>query len=125
VATGVFLDKLLGRHVHVLEANPSTLERLLCFARADHPGLAAVLTHRPDENVVWVEALVESAGALSPADHEILRDALGALHRAGGFHGAVDAAHVGRRGGQAVLAFPVATHDNGGQADLEALLRMT
>jgi serine/threonine-protein kinase len=121
---GLFWDTLLGRYVAVFEANASTLERLLSFARADHPGLASILVHRPEENVVWVEAFSEAAGALSTADREFLRDALGALHRAGGFHGAVGTAQLGRRGGRAMLGFPAELLTSGGPADLEGLERL-
>lgn len=120
-ADGSFVDTLLGRRVLVLEANAANLERVLAFARADHPGLESVLAHKPEDGNVWLEALPKAHTALSESDRAFLGEALRALHRSGGFHGAVDAEHLAWRGDQPVLCFPSAPHTSGADADLEGL----
>ena len=92
--------------------------RARAFARASHRALAPVLCVRPDEDAIWVEAISGlPATALDPRELAELRGALAALHRAGGRHGAVDAAHVIRRGGETLLAFPLAPNDAVPDAD--------
>jgi serine/threonine protein kinase len=121
---GTFVDTLLGHRVRVLEASASNLERVLAFARADHPGLESVLAHKPEEGSVWLEALPRSSAPLSESERAFLAEALGALHRSGGFHGAVDAQHLAWRGDQPVLCFPSVPHTSGAEADLEGLGRL-
>jgi serine/threonine-protein kinase len=103
-----FRDVLLGRTVLVLDADETTLERALAFARADHPNLAAILALRPDDHTLWVEAFDPSplTRALSDAELSELGEALAALHRAGGVHGEVSAASLAERGGRVMLRFP-------------------
>jgi eukaryotic-like serine/threonine-protein kinase len=123
---GVYEDTLLAREVHVLPADPETLARVLPFARAGHPGLASVLVHRPDETRIWIEALPGDRldAALTEADRRWLEQALAALHRAGGAHGAIDREHVVRRGGMLVLKFPLLPASSEPAADLRALAEL-
>lgn len=104
-----FRDTLLGREVLVLRADAATLERVLPFARADHPALATVLRHEPAAGVVWIEAPRGTPldRPLDAAELAALGEALEALRRAGGFHGRVDREHVVLAGGRAVLCFPL------------------
>jgi serine/threonine-protein kinase len=121
---GGYVDLVLGRRVLVLEGTASNLERVLAFARADHPGLESVLAHKPEDRSVWLESLDKSRAPLAERDRAFLSEALGALHRSGGFHGAVDAEHLAWRGDQPVLCFPSAPYTSGAEADLEGLSRL-
>ncbi len=121
-------DAWLARQVLVLPLSSEAAVRARAFARASHRALAPVLCVRPDEDAIWVEAVSGlPATALDPRELAELRGALAALHRAGGRHGAVDAAHVIRRGGETLLAFPLAPNDAVPDADfvnLDALARV-
>jgi serine/threonine-protein kinase len=125
-AGGRHRDRLLGRELIVLPASGAVFERVLAFARADHPGLAAVLALRPEARTVWVEAVTGEplARKLEPDEAAAVRDALAALHRAGGYHGAVDRAHVVVRAGAPVLAFPLEPTGHDAEADLRALAEL-
>lgn len=125
-AHGAYEDRLLGRELHVLPADADTLARVVPFAKADHPGLASVLVHQPEPPGVWVEAVIGTTldAPLTPAERHWLEQALAALHRAGGAHGAVDRAHVVRRGGCLVLRFPSAAAGASAADDLAALERL-
>ncbi|MBK7581528.1 MAG: protein kinase [Myxococcales bacterium] len=118
-----FRDTWLGRELVVLPTHGPSFERARAFAQADHSALAGVLAVQPGDDTVWVEVVVGTPldGALSRAEHARLRDALEALHRAGGRHGAVDRAHVVRRGGDVVLSFPLTERDSAPEADLADL----
>jgi len=122
-----FHDGWLGRDVLVLAASGADADRARAFARAAHPALASVLCVRQTDDTLWVEAVTgEPATPLGPEEHAELHAALTALHRAGARHGAVDAAHVLRRGGETVLAFPLEPRDAPADADfahLDALCR--
>ncbi|MEB2325009.1 MAG: serine/threonine-protein kinase, partial [Sorangiineae bacterium] len=118
-------DTLLGRELYVLPADPATCARARAFARADHPALAAVLAMREREHTLWIDApSTRSEGALGDAERARLRDALEALHRAGGVHGRVRSDHVARQGGAPVLLFPLAPLDATPEDDLSQLARL-
>ncbi len=118
-----FRDALLGREVLVLHADAATLERVLPFARADHPALAAVLRHVPADSAVWIEAPRGTPldRPLDAAELAELRAALEALHRAGGFHGRIDREHVVLAGGRAMLCFPLEPLARSADDDRKAL----
>ncbi len=118
-----YRDTLLEREILVLGADPPTLERVLPFARADHPALAAVLAHHADVATLWIDAAAGATleGPLDDAGRALLRAALGALHRAGGVHGCVCPAHVAIRGGQPVLRFALEPRASSADDDLAAL----
>ena len=104
------VDLLLERSVHVLPADAETLERARQFAVADHSGLATVWSYDTDNAQIWVESLeIRAPGALAPPHKERLSQALIRLHQAGGSHGSVDQTHLGWRGADPVLMFPVTT----------------
>ena len=117
-------DQLLGRDVHVLRTDRALLERAAAFARADHPRLAAVLCCREDSRILWVEAISGPPPTLDSTDIEALREALLALHRAGGHHGQVDFDHVVRRGNDVMFRFPLAPQGGSAEQDLAALETM-
>lgn len=118
-----FRDTLLGREVLVLHADAATLERVLPFAHADHPALAAVLRHVPADSAVWIEAPRGKAldRPLDAAELAELGAALDALHRAGGFHGRIDRDHVVLAGGRAMLCFPLEPLGRSAEDDRSAL----
>lgn len=118
-----FRDTLLGREVLVLQADAPTLERVLPFARADHPALAAVLRHVPADGTVWIEVPRGKPldRPLGEAELAGLGEALEALHRAGSFHGRVDRRHVVLAGGRAVLCFPLEPLGRSAEDDQAAL----
>ncbi len=121
-----FRDTLLGREVLVLHADAPTLERVLPFARADQPALAAVLRHVPADGAVWIEA-PRGKPLDRPLDEpELARlgEALEALHRAGGFHGRVDRRHVVLTGGRIVLCFPLEPLGRSAEDDRAALMAL-
>ncbi len=117
-------DRLLGRDVYVIEADAALLERARSFARANQPRLATILCHRGDSHQLWVEALTGPRPTLDSSAIEGLRTALQALHRAGGWHGSVDAEHLATRGGEAALRFPLAPRSGSAEEDLAALERL-
>ncbi len=126
VAGDRFHDLVLGRDVVPVPLSERTLERARAFARADHPGLATVIAVDEAGGVVWVEAAgTESlSGPLDETDFHALEGALRALHAAGGAHGAVDRAHLFRRGAALALGFPTADTGTGRDADWHALGRL-
>lgn len=104
----LYRDVVLGRTLLVLGSDPGLLERVLCFARADDPSLAAVLAHRPESSTLWVEDVPAApCASLTDDEYHELRRALDALHRAGGVHGRVDREHVARQGDRMLLRFPL------------------
>lgn len=117
-----YRDSWLERDVYVLPLPSAAAERARAFARADHRALASVLGVQPDQSAVWVEVVSgDPAERLEPHELGELRDALAALHRAGSVHGAVNSAHVLRRGGETLLGFPLSPALADEQADFRAL----
>ena len=116
-------DTLLNRRVYVFSADAPTLERVLPYARADHPSLPAVLTLAQETGSVWVEAVsgVPLGEDIDTLTRTTLAEALAALHRAGGYHGRIDRDHVVLRGGRVMLRFAAEPRTRGAAADLEAL----
>lgn len=101
-------DTLLERTLEVLTADSETLSRLRHFAAADHPGLVSVLCSETGTDRIWLEQLpLKPERALSHRQFESLKAALNQLHVTGGCHGSVDAQHIGWRGSQPALLFPV------------------
>lgn len=121
-----FRDTLLDRVLLVLAAQGGVKERALAFARADHPVLAAVLRAEVDDERLWIEDVDGPAldRALTADEARDLAEALSALHRAGGWHGAVDADHVCIRGGRVWLRFPTAPESDDPHADERGLARL-
>jgi len=116
------LDTWLGREVLVLPLASPDAERARAFVRAMHPALVCVLAVHADEGTLWVEApRGEPATPLTEGERRALEGALAALHRAGGVHGAVDAAHVVRRGGETLLTFPLGSAPGSAEDDLARL----
>lgn len=116
------LDHWLGRELWVIDRDSPEAERARAFARADQRAFATVLAAKPEDGTLWVEAVTgEPVTALGAEERARLADALRALHQAGGRHGAVDAAHLVRRGGEVVLAFPRTPADESPERDLEKL----
>lgn len=117
-------DVWLGRDVYVVPLEKH-LARAAAFARADHPQLSTILRADPDAKEIWVEVMagrpLSQGLALSAAHVTELREALEALHRAGGAHGAVDPQHVYLHAGRARLAFPRTPRSADPEADLAAL----
>jgi tetratricopeptide (TPR) repeat protein len=104
-------DTWLDRDVLVLPADDATLARARAFARAGHAALPTVLRVDRDAEAIWVapplgRALAEEPRGLSPGQVARLREAIEALHAAGGAHGQVDPAHLYWHDGEVTLAFP-------------------
>lgn len=115
-------DAWLGRDVLVLPLSSPEGERARAFARADHRALAGVLRLDSDQSSIWVEAPSgERAASVTARERDALREALEALHRAGGAHGAVDPDHVVRRGGEVVLSFALNAGGASAERDLAQL----
>jgi serine/threonine-protein kinase len=124
-------DTWLDRDVLVLPGDADTLARARAFARAGHPALPTVLRVDRDAGAVWVQAplgraLADEPRGLSPGQVARLRDAVLALHAAGGAHGLIDAAHLYVLDGEVMLAFPrSAPPEDAITRDREALLQLT
>src|SRR6185437_15374648 len=104
-------DAWLDRDVLVLPGDEATLARARAFSRAGHPALPTVLRVDRDTGDVWVGAplgcaLADDARGLSPGVLSRLREAIEALHAAGGAHGHVDPEHLYWHDGEVTLAFP-------------------
>ncbi|MBW2457311.1 MAG: protein kinase [Deltaproteobacteria bacterium] len=113
-AAGALLrhDAWLGRDLWVLPLDDAAVARAAAFARAGHPALPAVLRADAGARQIWIEvprgqALATGPASLSQIEAAHLREALEALHRAGGTHGAVDDEHVYRFGSQVALSYPL------------------
>jgi eukaryotic-like serine/threonine-protein kinase len=119
-------DSWLGRDVVRRPLDEATLAHAGAFARAGHPSLATVLRTDREAGEIWLEAPrgrpLSQGIALTPMQIESLREALQALHRAGGRHGFVDRDHVFVTETMVLLAFPREVVD-GGADDDERLLR--
>jgi serine/threonine-protein kinase len=126
-AAALHHDAWLDRDVLVLAGDEATLARARAFARAGHPALPTVLRVDREAGTVWVgaplgRAFADEARGLSPGALSRLREALGALHTAGGAHGHVDPEHLYWHDGEVTLAFPRGDAPPDAAArDLEAL----
>lgn len=117
-------DAWLHRDVLVLPFDEATLARARAFARAGHPALAAVLRVDPEAEAIWVapprgRALADQARGLSPGQVARLREAIDALHAAGGAHGCIDAEHLYWHDGEVTLAWPRSAAAGADAADLD------
>jgi eukaryotic-like serine/threonine-protein kinase len=126
---GTFWDVTLERPLFVLEATPARLALARAFVRADHPALASIYRFDAQAGALWVEAPRDPALAslgrpLAAREEARLREALGALHGAGGAHGVVDAEHVRVGGGGLRLAFPTREAAGSRAGDERALARL-
>jgi serine/threonine-protein kinase len=123
-------DTWLDRDVLVLPGDAETLARARAFARAGHASLPTVLRVERDTEAVWVaaplgKALADEPRGLSPGQVARLREAIEALHAAGGAHGRVDPEHLYWHDGEVVLAFPRGDVVEGAaDRDREALARL-
>jgi serine/threonine-protein kinase len=83
-----------------------------------------------DARAVWVQtplgrALADEPRGLSPGQVARLRDAVLALHAAGGAHGLIDAAHLYVLDGEVTLAYPRSAPPQDATArDREALAQL-
>jgi eukaryotic-like serine/threonine-protein kinase len=116
-------DTWLGRDVLLVPIGE--IDRVAAFARADHPALPTVLRVDREAGQIWIEAPrgrpLSQGLRVGAAERSVLREALEALHRAGGSHGHVDAEHVHIHAGSVTLAFPRSAPAGTRDADLEAL----
>jgi eukaryotic-like serine/threonine-protein kinase len=115
-------DTWLDRDVLVLACDDATLARARAFARAGHPALPTVLRADRTADTLWVDlpggrALADEPRGLSPGQVARLREAIEALHAAGGAHGRIDAEHLYLHDGEVTLAYPRAS----AEGDLAAL----
>ena len=123
-------DTWLDRDVVVLPGDEAALARARAFARAGHPALPAVLRVDRESGVIWIgaplgRALADEPRGLSPGQVARLREALAALHAAGGAHGRVDPEHLYWLDGEVTLAFPRGDLVEDAHArDVEALARL-
>jgi serine/threonine-protein kinase len=104
-------DTWLDRDVLVLPGDADTLARARAFARVGHPALPTVLRVDREARAVWLaaplgRALADEPRGLSLAEVGRLREAIEALHAAGGAHGRIDPAHLYWLDGEVTLAFP-------------------
>jgi serine/threonine-protein kinase len=123
-------DAWLDRDVLVLPGDAATLAQARAFARAGHPSLPTVLRVDRETGVIWVgaplgHALADEPRGLSPGQVARLREAVEALHAAGGAHGHIDPEHLYWLDGEVTLAFPRGGEPEGAAAqDREALGRL-
>ena len=123
-------DQWLDRDLLVFPDDAATLARARAFARAGHPALPTILRVDPRQGEVWVgpplgKALADDPRGLSKGQLVWLREAILALHAAGGAHGRIDPEHLYLFDGELSLAFP--RSDAGAEAealDLAALARL-
>jgi hypothetical protein len=120
---GVDRDAWLARNVRVVVASEPALTTARAFAIAAHPSLATIYALDETRGVVYVEAEPARADPEVPSGEDVRRldEALRALHRAGATHGAVDIAHLFRRGGAIALAYPSKPGSGTAASDLAAL----
>ncbi len=130
-------DAWLDRDVLVLPADAAVLARARAFAQAGHPALPTVLRVDRDSGAVWIaaplgRALADEPRGLSPGQVARLREAVEALHAAGGAHGRIDQGHLYWFDGEVTLAFPRGEAGDAGASsepdreaqDREALARL-
>ncbi len=123
-------DAWLDRDVLVLPGDDATLARARAFARAGHPALPTVLRVDRETSAVWIaaplgRALADEPRGLSPGQVARLREAIKALHAAGGAHGHVDPEHLYWLDGEVTLAYPRGdAADDAPARDVEALARL-
>jgi hypothetical protein len=126
----LYFDTVAERHVVVLPLEERFVDRIRAWARVLHPSLAAVLRGSAADGTVWFEAplgraYADTGGSLSPTALGALRDALTALHKAGTFHGCVDAEHVYVGDETVTLACPRVWSEEGSAIeDFRALERL-
>jgi serine/threonine-protein kinase len=113
----LFFDRLLGMTVLIPAGESALVARARAFARADHPALSSVLAFDEASARLVLQDLGDDPleGALAAAELAELREAIVALHRAGGVHGCLDRAHLARWGGRVVVRFPLVSA--GSEAD--------
>lgn len=104
-------DTWLGRDVLVLPWDDLTLGQARAFARAGHPALPMVLRVDREADAIWVaappgRALADEIRGLPREQALRLREAVEALHTAGGAHGSIDLEHLYLFDGEVTLAFP-------------------
>jgi serine/threonine-protein kinase len=123
-------DTWLERDVLVLASDEATLSLARAFARAGHPALPTVLRVDRDEGAIWIaaplgQALAGEPRGLSPGAMSRVREAIEALHAAGGAHGHIDPEHLYWLDGEVTLAFPRGDAPADAAArDREALARL-
>jgi serine/threonine-protein kinase len=120
-------DAWLEREVVVIALDDASLEQARAFARAGHPALPTVLRVDTELEAIWIaeprgRALADEPRPISPGQLARLRDAIDALHAAGGAHGFIDAEHLYLHDGEVTLAFPRSpTPDDAAERDRTAL----
>lgn len=126
---GTFWDLTLERPLLVLEATPARLALARAFVRAGHPALASVYRLDRQAGAIWVEApsglpLASLGRPLGGREAERLREAVSALHAAGGAHGGLDGEHVVVGAAGPRLAFPAREAAGSRAGDERALTRL-
>ncbi|MBK8257803.1 MAG: serine/threonine protein kinase [Polyangiaceae bacterium] len=106
-------DTWMERDVIVLPLNDAELDRARAFARAGHASLPLVLRADLAAQQIWVapplgEPLRKKALSLTRGQLRRLREAVQALHAAGGAHGHINADHVYIVSGDVTLVYPLA-----------------
>lgn len=123
-------DTWMERDVIVLPLDDDELARARAFARAGHAALPSVLRADVAAAQIWIapplgEPLRARALALTRNQKRRLREAVGALHAAGGAHGRIDADHVYIVAGDVTLAYPLGpAPPDAAEADLTALAEL-
>ncbi len=120
-------DTWMDREVIILPLDDDELARARAFARAGHAVLPAVLRADVPARQIWVapplgEPLRARALPLTRSQKRRLREAVAALHAAGGAHGHIDGDHVYIVSGDVTLAYPIgAAPPDAVERDLAAL----
>ncbi len=125
-AAMVARDTWMERDVVVLPIDEAELARARAFARASHAALPSVLRADLGTQEIWVapalgEPLRTKALRLTRGQLRRLREAIAALHAAGGAHGLLDADHIHIVAGDVTLAYPIVHGPGAREADLAAL----
>ena len=125
-AAMVARDTGMERDVVVLPIDEAELARARAFARASHAALPSVLRADLGTQEIWVapalgEPLRTKALRLTRGQLRRLREAIAALHAAGGAHGLLDADHIHIVAGDVTLAYPIVHGPGAREADLAAL----
>jgi hypothetical protein len=119
---GSYIDTVLGRPVSVASCSPDLLDRARVFIGADLSALALVYRFDPRQNQLWFEAPTRRPDhRLDAVGRARLAEAIEALHKNGGYHGRVDGEHLGWRGDDPVLWFPIESQPTTLAGDLKGL----
>jgi hypothetical protein len=114
---GALVDLWTGRRIEQIPLTERSLARARAFALADHAALQTVWRVDVAARTIWLEALDGPLDRpLTQEENARLRDALDALHAAGGVHACVDRRHIVDTPAGVALRFG-ADEDTGATAD--------